>query len=75
MSAFDPGNEPGKDDDNYINPVDDDFGFLGNYDDEPELHDELMLPANTAASAINCGFIGIGGGGGKLAKAFLDFGI
>ena len=74
MSVFDPG-DPKQEDDNYINPVDDDFGFLGNYDDEPELQDELMLPENSAASAISCGFIGIGGGGGKLAKAFLDLGF
>ena len=53
----------------------DDFGFLGNYDDENVAHDERMLPENVAASAINCGFIGIGGGGGKLAKAFLDLGF
>jgi len=78
MSTHDP-NEPGNpdevQDDVYINEVDDDFGFLGNYDDEPELHDELMLPENSAASAISCGFIGVGGGGGKMAKAFLDIGF
>tara|TARA_R110002060_G_scaffold15376_2_gene21422 strand:- start:363 stop:1547 length:1185 start_codon:yes stop_codon:yes gene_type:complete len=61
-------------DDNYINPPLDDFGFLGNYDDAPAA-DERLLPENTAASAIKCGFIGIGGGGGKLAKAFLDLGF
>ena len=34
-----------------------------------------MLPENSAPSAIKCAFIGIGGGGGKLAKAFLDLGF
>ena len=62
-------------DDTYINYEEDDFGFLGNYDDNPELQDERMLPINTATSAINCGFLGFGGGGGKLAKAFLDLGF
>ena len=73
MTHLDPGGT--NQDDNYINPDEDDFGFLGNYDDEPELHDELMLPENTASSAIKCGFVGVGGGGGKLAKAFLDLGF
>lgn len=61
-------------DDTYINP-DDDFGFLGNYDEEVVTQDERMLPENSAASAISCGFVGVGGGGGKLAKAFLDLGF
>jgi len=51
----------------------DDFDFVEAYDDEPSL-DERMLEENTALSAINCAFVGIGGGGGKLAKAFLDLG-
>jgi len=76
MSTHDPNN-PGNEsqDDTYINPVDDDFGFLGNYDDDPVIQDDLMLPENSAASAISCGFIGVGGGGGKMAKAFLDLGF
>jgi cell division GTPase FtsZ len=51
-----------------------DFDFVEAYDDEPSI-DEKMLEENTAASAINCAFIGIGGGGGKLAKAFMDLGF
>ena len=51
-----------------------DFDFVEAYDDEPSI-DEKMLKENTAASAINCAFIGIGGGGGKLAKAFMDLGF
>jgi len=62
-------------DDSYINPPQDDFDFLGNYDDVPETQDERMLPENTAASAISCAFVGVGGGGGKLAKAFIDIGF
>lgn len=53
----------------------DDFGFLGNYDDENDNSDSLSLPENTAKSAISCAFIGVGGGGGKMAKAFIDIGF
>jgi cell division GTPase FtsZ len=85
MSINDP-NDPNQQDDTYINPSDgddtyinpepdDDFGFLGNYDDDVVTQDERMLPENTARAAISCGFIGVGGGGGKLAKAFLDLGF
>tara|TARA_R110000824_G_scaffold238937_1_gene427627 strand:- start:2206 stop:3288 length:1083 start_codon:yes stop_codon:yes gene_type:complete len=61
-------------DNNY--PADDgfDFGFVEAYDDAPAAGDERLLPENTAPSAINCAFIGLGGGG-KLAKAFLDVGF
>ena len=52
----------------------DDFDFVEAYDDEPSA-DERMLEENTAPSAINCAFVGVGGGGGKLAKAFLDLGF
>ena len=62
-------------DDNYINSDLDDFDFLGNYDDVPDAHDERMLPENKAASAISCAFIGVGGGGGKIAKSFIDLGF
>jgi len=55
--------------------IGDDFDFLGHYDEESITHDEKLLPDNTARSAINCGFVGIGGGGGKLARAFLDLGF
>tara|TARA_R110001583_G_scaffold31043_8_gene106614 strand:+ start:9526 stop:10881 length:1356 start_codon:yes stop_codon:yes gene_type:complete len=52
----------------------DDFDFVEAYDDDPVSQDDQMLPENTAPSAISCAFVGIGGGGGKLAKAFLDLG-
>lgn len=52
----------------------DDFDFVEAYDDDPVSQDEQMLPENRAPSAISCAFVGVGGGGGKLAKAFLDLG-
>jgi cell division GTPase FtsZ len=54
---------------------DDDFDFVEAYDEDPAEADERMLPENEAVSAISCAFIGVGGGGGKLAKAFLDLGF
>tara|TARA_B100001123_G_scaffold50596_1_gene52174 strand:+ start:7176 stop:8342 length:1167 start_codon:yes stop_codon:yes gene_type:complete len=64
-------------DDVYINTdvAGDDFDFVEAYDDDPAELDERLLPDNTAPSAISCGFLGIGGGGGKLAKAFIDLGF
>ena len=52
-----------------------DFDFVDHYGDESIATGDNLLPENTAAAALNCGFIGIGGGGGKLAKAFLDIGF
>lgn len=52
----------------------DDWGFVGGMD-ESVVVDKRQLPENTAQSALNCGFVGVGGGGGKLAKAFLDLGF
>jgi len=53
----------------------DDFDFVEAYDDEPAAGSDLLLPDNTAKSAIRCAFIGVGGAGGKLAKGFLDLGF
>ena len=53
----------------------DEFDFVDAYSDDTEESDDQLLPENTAQSAINCAFLGIGGGGGKLAKAFLDSGF
>ena len=61
-------------DDGYVNNDDFDFGFVEAYDDTPQV-DERLLPENSAPSAISCAFVGVGGGGGKLAKAFLDVGF
>jgi len=57
-----------KQDDTYINTpeVGDDFDFVMAYDDDPAAGDERLLADNSAPSAINCGFIGVGGGGGRL---------
>jgi len=53
----------------------DDFDFVDHYGDEKLDDQSMLLPENTAKSAINCGFVGVGGGGGKMAKAFLDLGF
>jgi len=52
-----------------------DFGFIEHYGEEAIVSHEEQLPENDSISALNCAFIGIGGGGGKLAKAFLDLGF
>ena len=72
--------EKKNDDDTYINHEEeleglDEFDFVEAYDDDPAAADERLLPENTVPTAINCGFMGVGGGGGKMAKAFLDLGF
>jgi cell division GTPase FtsZ len=52
-----------------------DFGFIEHYGEEVSITHEEQLPENEAVCALNCAFIGVGGGGGKLAKAFLDLGF
>ena len=52
-----------------------DFDFIEHYDVPVDVTHEEQLEENTAISAINCAFIGFGGGGGKLAKSFLDLGF
>ena len=54
---------------------DDDFDFVDHYGDEKLSDESMLLPENTAPSAIKCAFLGIGGGGGKMAKSFLDLGF
>lgn len=54
---------------------DNEFGFVDLYDEENQVQSESLLPENTAKSGIKCGFVGLGGGGGKLAKAFIDAGF
>ncbi len=53
----------------------DDFDFVDHYDDAEEAVHADELPENNVKCALNCAFIGVGGGGGKLAKAFLDLGF
>jgi len=52
-----------------------DFDFVEHYGEPAEVNHEDQLPDNEAISSLNCAFIGVGGGGGKLAKAFLDLGF
>ena len=52
-----------------------DFDFVGHYGEEIDVGSEEMLPENEVDCPLNCAFVGIGGGGGKMAKAFLDVGF
>ena len=52
-----------------------DFGFIEHFGEEITIQHDEQLPENDAISALNCAFIGVGGAGGKLAKAFLDLGF
>ena len=52
-----------------------DFDFIDHYGDNEEVKGEEQLDDNEAVSSLNCAFIGVGGGGGKMAKAFLDIGF
>jgi len=52
----------------------DDFDFIDHYGDDEEVNHENLLPENTIPASLNCAVIGVGGGGGKMAKAFLDLG-
>jgi len=54
---------------------DDDFDFVDHYGDTVEVSNEEQLDENSAVSALNCAFVGVGGGGGKMAKSFLDLGF
>jgi len=67
--------EEEKKDDLYINNENDEFDFVDSYSDQTSEEAPELLSENTAVSAINCAFVGVGGGGGKLAKAFLDLGF
>ena len=53
----------------------DEFDFVEHYDEAEEVAQSNQLPENEVETALNCAFIGVGGGGGKLAKAFLDLGF
>jgi len=52
-----------------------DFDFIEHYGETVEVNHEDQLPENEVESSLNCAFVGVGGGGGKLAKAFLDLGF
>jgi cell division GTPase FtsZ len=51
------------------------FDFVDAYSDDVQEDQSELLPENVTQSAISCAFLGIGGGGGKLAKAFIDLGF
>ena len=51
------------------------FDFIEYYGEEENVSHEDQLSENEAATSINCAIIGVGGGGGKMAKAFLDLGF
>ena len=53
----------------------DDFDFIEHYGEDEVVNHENLLPENTVVSPLNCAVIGVGGGGGKMAKAFLDLGF
>ena len=52
-----------------------DFDFIEHYGDSEEVKGEEQLDENEVISSLSCAVIGIGGGGGKMAKAFLDIGF
>ena len=58
-----------------MSEFDDDFDFVEAYSEEVVEDTSELLPENSAESAIECAFLGVGGGGGKLAKAFIDVGF
>ena len=58
-----------------MSDFEDEFDFVDVYNDEVQEDTEELLPENTAESAIECAFVGVGGGGGKMAKAFIDVGF
>jgi cell division GTPase FtsZ len=58
-----------------MSDFEDEFDFVGAYSEDVVEDTAELLPENSAESAINCAFVGVGGGGGKLAKAFLDIGF
>lgn len=50
---------------------DNEFDFISDTNTQ-ELKQESSLPDNLAITSLNVGIVGVGGGGGKLAKAFMD---
>tara|TARA_R100000008_G_C3586733_1_gene173044 strand:- start:3496 stop:4536 length:1041 start_codon:yes stop_codon:yes gene_type:complete len=52
-----------------------DFDFIDHYGEDEEVKGEEQLEENDVESSLSCAVIGVGGGGGKMAKAFLDIGF
>ena len=62
--------------DSYHEKVDaEDFGMVEDFGLQMEFSDEDLLPENTAPSSLNVGFVGVGGGGNKMANAFIQLGF
>ena len=62
--------------DSYHEEVDaEDFGMVEDFGLQMEYSDEDLLPENTAPSSLNIGFVGVGGGGNKMANAFIELGF
>ena len=76
LPATEPSQDKKKEPNRYDEEVDvsdfgllEDFGIIGNNIDED------LLPENEAVSSLSCAFVGVGGGGSKMAKAFIDIGF
>ena len=52
-----------------------DFGLMSDFGIFNQQVNEDLLPENTAVSSINIGFVGVGGGGNKMASAFISEGF
>jgi len=62
--------------DNYHEEVAaEDFGMVEDFGLQMEYSDEDLLPENTAPSSLNVGIVGVGGGGNKMANAFIELGF
>jgi len=52
-----------------------DFDFVDQYSDAEEESSPSLLAENSADSALNCAFVGVGAGGCRIAQAFLELGF
>ena len=52
-----------------------DFGMVEDFGLQMEFSDEDLLPQNTAPSSLSVGFVGVGGGGNKMANAMIEIGF
>jgi cell division GTPase FtsZ len=76
LPAVEPSPFKTKEEDRYNESVDvADFGLAEDFGIMETNIDEDLLPENEAVTAINCAVVGVGGGGNKMAKAFLDLGF
>jgi len=58
-----------------MSDFDNEFDFVDAYSEDVVEDNSELLPENSTESAIDVAFVGVGGGGGKLAKAFIDIGF